>query len=42
MFMADSVSCLDPLCTYKLRVGGFSGIAAGAASVTDEIRIVTA
>jgi hypothetical protein len=40
--MAGSVSSLDAVCSYKLRVGGFSGIAAGAASVTDEIRIVTA
>jgi hypothetical protein len=40
--MADSVSSFDALCTYKLRVGGFSAIAASAASVTDEIRIVAA
>jgi hypothetical protein len=29
------------LCTCKVRVGGFSGIAAGADSITDEIRIAT-
>jgi hypothetical protein len=36
---SSCVVSLDGLCAYKLRVGGFSGIAAAADSITDEIRI---
>jgi hypothetical protein len=39
--MAAPTFPLSGLCTFKLRVRGFSRIAAGADSITDEIRIVT-